>query len=250
MKFNSQFKSEIRGIVPYRGPFDISSMDLISYSFTLGFHASKQREAFIQNEGISGADYVVSKTSLAHKVMFDFCEGPINIFSRGLHNNIFSIDFVIESFSRYVRSVLSDDDKLASLNDRAIISVLLKPNSGGFSDIKNSPFYARAREIEKSVSDSIKVLEVRKLEELSIDDEIPIIINGNQSSKEVEMSRILGPVSIASIPSFSTFGDFIRVRNTAGYDNSAILNFGSIGLKNKLNMLFSKLWLSSKSESQ
>jgi len=199
----------------------------ISFSYAKILPDFLEKNELIENSGpVEISDNSISRTSLAHKAMFDLCDGSksIKIFAKGLHKNIYSSDFVIESFKRFVVRFVAKKDKTT---DIPMILIVKEYNEKCKDNISKSNFVKEALNLKKKYSRDI--LKILMVEDPKKEIEVNVF---DVNDKNITPKQAKGKYKSADICSFSIFGDFYSFRQTNKSGHKAYINLkDTLGIK-------------------
>jgi len=172
---------------------------------------------------------LITRTSLAHKIIFDTATESVKILAHGLDPNIFDIDYVVNAFSNFVGRKISQG---VEPEEPCVMLLVNRGEKQANGSIKQSKVYAEAEKLQAKYGN--KIMEIAFLnQEYSCDSLIfPEIKDGAMSLETKDK------FSIQELSSFTVFGNGYRVRHGRLPNNQASLNFGDSVGANQLKNLF------------
>lgn len=195
-----------------QGDFDLSI-----YGSRIAEYAYYKRNEIIHNDSQDYISRKTTKASLAHKVMLDCAEGNVRVFARGLHPNIYGIDFVVEAFIGLVKHQLEQVE--TSNPSEAVASfIFIKDDKFVEDHIREAPLVSELTEIQQRTGKSIADIYLVESET-----ELPKKTN---FVPKLAQNKNSDAKTISDLASFSVFGDFFRIRKHREDHNRASVNFG------------------------
>ncbi|CAC9619554.1 hypothetical protein [uncultured Gammaproteobacteria bacterium] len=164
----------------------------------------------------------------------------VKIFAKGLHENIYSVDFVIDSFKHYIQRVFREKES----NDTNLPVITLISKNLNSDDLRKNIGNSKFVDESKRLSDKynmpvLKIMNIpekekqvhMELKEFSLFNDLKTI-EFSQQNKDLEISRI---------KSFSVFEDFYRCRVNENEGHKAYINFYNSTATTKFREIFQLL---------
>ncbi len=217
-------------------------MDMF-YTKRLAVGAHLQNNYIYLNDGPSvtrGND--LSRTALAHKVMFDFCESEISIFARGLHRNIYSTEVVREAFRNYVKRVILPENSNVEPID------IICREHGDKEKLLGSPLVKEAKklaEIYGKTSPNKKIIRIYDTPKKDVAVRIIRFFEEEKGDGTIVYSRECGEIeekAAGNLSAFCIFGGCYRFRRINGEKaHYAYINFGDTEILKLLRFNFNQI---------
>ncbi len=205
-------------------------IDRLSFSYAKILPFLDENE-LIGNKGpVEISENSISRTSLAHKAMLDLSDGSkeIKIFAKGLHDNMYGSEFVIDSFknfvSRFVNKHLDENGNFLEDAPTPATLILKEKNKEVIGHLRKSDFVKLALNLKKQYSKNI--LDILIVEDSEKEVEIHTC-RLSENEKSISFNLEKEKVKPSKVCSFSIFGDFYRLRVDEERGHKAYINLSS-----------------------